>query len=131
MAVVPKTYTYSCWKTYSMKEFLTRSLSGILYVTLLVLCLNYETSLIGLFFIFGLICIAEFNKLIQLKSIVPYMIFVLMYAIFVYWQLILRSSEGLDQATQILMVLTIFVELFLIKDLFSEKTIPLFQYSCQ
>ena len=109
-----------------MKEFITRSLSGILYVTLLVLSLNYEPSLIGLFFIFGLICLAEFKKLIQLKSIIPYLIFVLLYGVFVYWPLILKSSEGLVQATQILLVLTIFVELFLIKDLFSEKTIPLF-----
>jgi len=109
-----------------MKEFLTRSLSGILYVTLLVLSLKYEASLIALFFIFGLICLAEFKKLIQLKSFIPYLIFVLLYGVFVYWQLILKSSEGLVQATQILLVLTIFVELFLIKDLFSEKSIPLF-----
>ncbi len=84
-----------------MKEFLTRSLSGILYVTLLVLCLNYEPSLIALFFIFGLICLAEFKKLIQLKSIIPYFIFIILYGVFVYWQLILKSSEGLVQATQI------------------------------
>ena len=76
-----------------MKEFLTRSLSGILYVTLLVLCLNYEASLIALFFIFGLICLAEFNKLIQLKSYIPYLIFILLYGIFVYWQLILSYSN--------------------------------------
>ena len=36
------------------------------------------------------------------------------------------SNVGLDETTQILMVITIFVQLFLIKDLFSEKTIPLF-----
>ncbi len=33
---------------------------------------------------------------------------------------------GIDEAIQILMVLTIFIELFLIKDLFSENTTPLF-----
>ena len=41
-----------------------------------------------------------------------------------YWQLVLDSNEGFDAAIQILHVLTIFVQLFLIRDLFSEKTLP-------
>ncbi|MBJ6368127.1 phosphatidate cytidylyltransferase [Snuella sedimenti] len=109
-----------------MKEILIRSISGLLYVLLLILSLNYEQALIALFFVFGLICIAEFKKLIQLKSLFPYIIFIILYAVFGYWQLVLNTANGLDEATQILMVLTIFVQLFLIKDLFSEKTIPLF-----
>ncbi|WP_445732775.1 phosphatidate cytidylyltransferase [Mariniflexile sp.] len=109
-----------------MKEIITRSLSGLLYVLLLILSLKYEQLLIALFFVFGIICLGEFKKLIQLKSNIPYFIFIVLYAIFVYWQLLLNSNQGIDEATQILMVLTIFVELFLIKDLFSEKTIPLF-----
>jgi len=109
-----------------MKEILTRSLSGLLYVSLLLVCLHFEHLLIGLFFIFGLICLAEFKKLIQLKSIIPYFIFAVLYAFFVYWQLIINTENGINEAIQILMVLSIFVNLFLIKDLFSEKTIPLF-----
>ncbi|MBD0824213.1 phosphatidate cytidylyltransferase [Aestuariibaculum marinum] len=108
-----------------MKEILTRSLSGVLYVLLLLVCMQFEHLLIGLFFIFGLICLGEFNKLIQLKSYIPYIIFAVLYTIFGYWHLII-DAKGLDEATQILMVLSIFVNLFLIKDLFSEKTIPLF-----
>ncbi|AUP80432.1 phosphatidate cytidylyltransferase [Flavivirga eckloniae] len=109
-----------------MKEILIRSLSGLLYVLLLILCLNYEQLLIVLFFGFGLVCMGEFKKLIHLKSIIPYIIFIILYAVFGYWQSVLNTDKGLDEATQILMVVTIFVELFLIKDLFSEKTIPLF-----
>ncbi|MDO5977929.1 phosphatidate cytidylyltransferase [Flavivirga spongiicola] len=109
-----------------MKEILIRSLSGLLYVSLLIICLNYEQLLIALFFVFGLVCMGEFKKLIQLKSYIPYLIFIILYAVFGYWQSVLNTDTGLDEATQILMVLTIFVELFLIKDLFSEKTIPLF-----
>ncbi len=109
-----------------MKEILIRSLSGLLYVLLLILCLNYEQLLNALFFIFGLICLGEFKKLIQLKSYIPYLIFITLYVVFGYWQLVLNTDTGLDEVTQIFMVLTIFVELFLIKDLFSEKTIPLF-----
>lgn len=109
-----------------MKEILIRSLSGLLYVLLLIISLQFEHVLISLFFIFGLICMAEFKKLIQLKSIIPYFIFSILYIIFGYWQLVMNSNQGLDEATQILMVISIFVQLFLIKDLFSEKTIPLF-----
>ncbi len=109
-----------------MKETLIRAISGLLYVLLLIGCLYNEHALIILFFIFGLICMGEFKKLIQLKSIIPYFIFIILYAVFGYWQLVLNTHLGLDEATQILMVITIFVELFLIKDLFSEKTIPLF-----
>jgi phosphatidate cytidylyltransferase len=109
-----------------MKEILIRSLSGLLYVLLLILCLSHLQSLIALFFVFGIICLAEFKKLIQLKNIIPYFIFGILYAFFVYWQLILNTHVGIDEAIQILMVLTIFIELFLIKDLFSEKATPLF-----
>ncbi|MCF7561304.1 phosphatidate cytidylyltransferase [Sabulilitoribacter multivorans] len=109
-----------------MKDILIRSLSGLLYVSLLIICLNFEHALIVLFFVFGLICMGEFKKLIQLKSYIPYLIFILLYAVFVYWEKILNTDQGLSEIIQILMVLSIFVNLFLIKDLFSEKTIPLF-----
>ena len=109
-----------------MKELLIRSFSGLLYILLLILCFNNQQLLVAVFFLFGLICLLEFKKLIQLKSIIPYLIFIVLYSVFVYWQLILKTKTGLNEAIQILMVLTIFIELFLIKDLFSEKTTPLF-----
>ena len=109
-----------------MKDILIRALSGLFYVVLLVLSLYSMHTLILLFFVLGLICLFEFNSLIQLKSIIPFFIFVLLFLVFGYWPLEVRLDSGLDEATQILMVITIFVQLFLIKDLFSEKTIPLF-----
>lgn len=107
---------------------LLRSISGLLYVAILVVVLTINTphAFIFLFFVLGLLTLFEFNKLIQLKSIIPYFIFIILYMIFGYWQMVLNSDTGLDEATQILMVVTIFVNLFLIKDLFSRKTIPLF-----
>ncbi|KAA5824119.1 phosphatidate cytidylyltransferase [Algibacter amylolyticus] len=109
-----------------MKETLTRSISGIIYVSLLLICLCFEQALIGLFFVFGIICLGEFKKLIQLKSYIPYIIFILLYGVFAYWEPVLNTHEGLTEAVQILMVLSIFVNLFLIKDLFSTRSIPLF-----
>lgn len=110
-----------------MKETLTRALSGLLYVTLLVGSLYNKHTLIILFFLFGIVCLAEFKKLIQFKSFLPYIIFTILYFIFGYWQLFMNTTDGLDEATRILQIITIFVQLFLIKDLFSEKVIPLFQ----
>ena len=109
-----------------MKDILIRALSGLFYVILLLASLYYLPTLIFLFFVFGIICLIEFNKLIQLKSIVPYFIFPILYFIFSYWPIFFKPSQGFNEALQILQVITIFVQLLLIKDLFSEKTIPLF-----
>ncbi|SDS08309.1 phosphatidate cytidylyltransferase [Formosa sp. Hel1_31_208] len=110
-----------------MKEIGTRALSGLLYVSLLIASLYWQNALIALFFLFGLICMAEFKKLIQLKGFFPYIVFTVLYLGFAYWKIIADSVKGIDEASQILLVITIFVELLLIKDLFSEKTIPLFE----
>lgn len=109
-----------------MKEILIRSLSGLFYVVLLLLCINYEPALLVLFGIFGLICIAEFNKLIELKSKVPFAIFILGYGFFATWLYKFHSTADIDKLVQIIIVIGVFVQLFLIKDLFSEKGIPLF-----
>ncbi len=110
-----------------MKELVIRAISGAIYVALLLLTLYSENALIALFFVFGMICLLEFNRLIGLKSIIPFIIFIFLYGAFGFWQNIMNSHKGFEEATQILHVITIFVQLILIKDLFSEKTIPLFQ----
>ena len=108
-----------------MKEFTYRLISGVLYVGLLLLCLNWEMALRGLLFLFGMICIAEFNKLTGDKSKVPFAIFTLLYGGLMLWDTAFVAGPGYDALIQILHVLTIFVQLFLIKDLFSEKSLPL------
>ncbi len=59
----------------------------------------------------------EFSKLINLKGFIQYLIFLAFIGIFVYW----KPSQ---EATMILLVFSIFVSLFLIRDLFSKKIIP-------
>lgn len=110
-----------------MKEFSTRAISGAIYISLLILSIYWRYMLVILFFVFGLICMAEFKKLIQLKSKAPYIVFTIMYLGFSIWCLIPETDLGFNETVKILQVLTIFVQLFLIKDLFSEKTIPLFE----
>ena len=110
-----------------MKELVIRALSGVIYISLLLLSLHSENLLIALFYVFGFICLVEFNKLIYLKSPLSYVIFTVLFGVFGYWQTLMNSEKGFDEAIQILHVITIFVQLLLIKDLFSEKRIPLFQ----
>jgi len=109
-----------------MKELRTRALSGIIYISLLIAALFWQHALIALFFLFGLVCMAEFKKLIALKSYSPYIVFTVLYFGFAYWRFLVKSADGFNEATQIFLVITIFVQLILIKDLFSGKTIPLF-----
>lgn len=109
-----------------MKELTTRAISGIVYVALLLLSLKWQYALLVVFFFFGIVCLFEFKKLINLKSLIPYFIFTILYVCFGLWETIFGSTTGFREAIQILQVITIFVLLFLIKDLFSEKTIPLF-----
>lgn len=109
-----------------MKDIAIRAFSGLIYVLLLLFSFYNEHALIILFYLFGVICLIEFNRLIQLKSIAPYLVFTILYFVFGNWELVMQSNSGLNEAIQILQVITIFVQLFLIKDLFSEKTIPLF-----
>lgn len=109
-----------------MKEFSTRAISGALYISLLILSIYWQYVLVVLFLVFGLICMAEFKKLIQLDSNAPYFVFIIMYLGFSLWCLTNPVDTGFNEAIKILEVVTIFVQLFLIKDLFSEKTIPLF-----
>lgn len=108
-----------------MKELLIRALSGVVYMTLLLLTLYNEDFFIGLLYIFGIISLIELNKLIHLKGFAPYVIFTVLFAVFGYWQTLMHTHVGFDEATQILHVLTIFALLLLIKDLFSEKSIPI------
>lgn len=109
-----------------MKELRTRAISGALYIILLIVSLNWQYALIALFFVFGLICHAEFKKLINLESYYPYIVFAIMYFGFGFWSIFGGENTGFNEAFQILQVITIFVQLLLIKDLFSEKVIPLF-----
>lgn len=109
-----------------MKEFGTRAISGAIYISLLILCIYWQYALVILFFAFGLICMAEFKKLIQLESKAPYLVFIFLYLAFSIWCITSKPGSGFNEAIQILEVITIFVQLLLIKDLFSEKTIPLF-----
>lgn len=104
-----------------MKELLTRSLSGLLYILILLFSIFASPySFIGVLFIFGILCIYEFQKLIHLKKYWLYFLFVGLLAIFhlftIPWYV-----------TIILLTLTIITQLFLVKDLITIRIIPMFE----
>lgn len=63
-----------------MKKLLIRTLSGIVFVSVLLFSiLMSKESFIALFYVIMLICLYEFKKMIQLKSIFPYLVGSLVY----------------------------------------------------
>lgn len=123
MEVVQKIYICSCWKIYNMKELLTRSLSGFLYILILLLSIFISRyTFIGIFLIFGVIAIYEFQKLIHLKNKRLYIIFIALLVSLNLYQDTLYLYAILP-----ILTLTIITELFLVKDLVTIRIIPMFE----
>ena len=107
-----------------MKELITRALSGALFATILIGSLQFKYACITLFFLFGLICLSEFNKLIHQKNIASYIIFSVLFLSVAFWEYLFKSLNSLSDVSQILLVICVFVNLLLIRDLFSSKSLP-------
>ena len=107
-----------------MKELTTRALSGLLFATILIGSIQLKHACIALFFVFGLICLSEFNKLIHQRNIASYIIFMVLFLVVAFWETIFKSNESLSDISQILLVISVLVNLLLIRDLFSSKSLP-------
>ena len=121
MEVAQKTYICSSWKICNMKELIVRTISGILYVAIVVfsMCTSREWFL-GLFFLLAIITLKEFLKLVRLTSYLSYLIL----AFFMFF----LSYKLLDiNAIHLLLILSCFVNLFLFKDLLTVGKIPMFE----
>ena len=121
MEVAQKTYICYFWKTCNMKENIIRGLSGIMYVSILIVSIfSSEIAFTTLFLLFGLICVRELQRLLRLKNVLGYIILLVLFYVFSYARL---SPYG----TIALLLITIFVNLFLVKDLLIIHKIPLFE----
>lgn len=89
-----------------MNNFTKRLVFGVIYVLLMVVATIYSPKLfIILFFVFMNFCIYEFAKMIKLKSILPYLLGVLIYYyINFYEKLSIAQTE-----TKILLFVTAFL----------------------
>ncbi|MGS2761934.1 phosphatidate cytidylyltransferase [Sinomicrobium sp. M5D2P9] len=98
-----------------MKDLLTRSITGILYVFLLLSAVFLSSDAFDFLFLsFGLICIYEFKKLIKLSG---YYIFI---AFLLLWWLFVHLVQG-KTAIFFLLSITLIVNLFLVALLYSGK----------
>lgn len=104
-----------------MKETLVRTISGAMYISIIVFAMFTSREwFLGLFFILALITMSEFLKLVRLTSYLAY--FLLAAA---FWFLSYSVFE--INAVYLLLILTIFVNLFLLKDILWTREIPMFQ----
>lgn len=98
-----------------MKEILRRSLTGVLYVILLLSAVFLNSDAFDfLFMVFGLACLYEFKRLTNLKG---YHIFIAYLAL--WWAYIYLVTD--NTLITLLMLLTITINLALLSFLFSKK----------
>ena len=104
-----------------MKEILVRTISGVLYISIIVLAmLSSPKWFVGLFFILALITMSEFLKLVHLTS---YLAYFLLAAAFYF-----LSYRIFDKnAVYLLLIINVFVNLFLLKDVLWTSKIPMFE----
>lgn len=96
-----------------MNESIVRSLSGIVYIALLLTATLYsDISFIALFAIFLLIAVTEFVRLVNLTKVLPLIIAAAMFAIFGLFN---RNNTGNNL---VLVFASLFVGIMLLYDLF-------------
>lgn len=104
-----------------MKEVIVRFLSGVLYISIILFSLFMSREwYLGILFILAVITLNEFLKLISLKGIIAYIILVLSFYFLGY-------KEINSILILILLLVTILVNLFLIRDVLVLDKISLFK----
>ncbi|MAV42248.1 MAG: phosphatidate cytidylyltransferase [Flavobacteriaceae bacterium] len=109
-----------------MKELIKRTISGFVYASLFLLSLKSQLAFIILIFAFGIICNVEFSRLVNQRSNISYIIFAFLYIYFTYFEYTLISNSFFNESKDILLVFSVFVLIFLIRDLFVKKNLPKF-----
>lgn len=121
MEVAQKTYICCYWKTYNMKEILIRTLSGVLYISIIIFAMFTSREwFMGLFFVLAVITLSEYLKLVHLTS---YLAYFLLAAGFYF-----LSYNIFDiNSVHLLLIICAFVNLFLLKDVLWVSKIPMFE----
>ncbi|MEH6765672.1 MAG: phosphatidate cytidylyltransferase [Aequorivita antarctica] len=104
-----------------MKEILVRTLSGVLYISIIIFAMFTSREwFMGLFFVLAVITLSEYLKLVHLTS---YLAYFLLAAAFYF----LSYNVFEDNAVYLLLILSGFVNLFLLKDVLWTSKIPMFE----
>ena len=104
-----------------MKEILVRTLSGVLYISIIIFAMFTSREwFMGLFFVLAIITLSEYLKLVHLTSYLAY--FILAAAFY-----FLSYDVFVDNAVYLFLILSGFVNLFLLKDVLWTSKIPMFE----
>ena len=113
-----------------MKESYKRLISGIIYTLIFIVSLETYLSFTILTFIFGIICCYEFNKISQQKGKSIYVFFSIIYLYYSYAEFYFNSlndsNSFFNDSKDTLLIISIFLSLFLMRDLFSSKNLSKF-----
>ena len=111
-----------------MKESSKRIISGFVFGGVFIASLYTHFSFTILTFIFGIISTKEFNKLTDQSGVGYYVAFSIIYTYFALTEFYLNSNLQLNSwfndLKDTLLIFSIFVSLFLLRDLFSSKNLP-------
>ena len=111
-----------------MKEHSKRIISGFVFGGIFIASLYTHLSFTILTFIFGIISTKEFNKLTDQSGVGYYIAFSIIYIYFALTEFYLNSNLQLNSwfndLKDTLLIFSIFVSLFLLRDLFSSKNLP-------
>ncbi|MBM1108020.1 phosphatidate cytidylyltransferase [Aurantibacter crassamenti] len=100
-----------------MKEILRRSITGVIYILLLLSAVFLSSDAFDfLFMIFGLACIYEYKRLVGLKGYYIFLAYLVLWWIFIY---LVKENNKLP--INILMFTTIAVNIAMLIYLFSKK----------
>lgn len=103
-----------------MRETIIRAISGILYVSIiLIVMFTTREWFLGLFFILAIITMSEFLKLVRLSSFVAYFLLV---AAFYF----LSYNNFYEKGIQLFLLLTLLVNCYLFSDIIRINKIPMF-----
>ena len=110
-----------------MKESNKRIISGLVFGGLFISSLYTHVSFALLTFIFGIISTNEFNKLTNQKGVGYYIAFSIIYIYFALTEYLLninnQPNSWFNDLKDTLLIFSIFVSLFLLRDLFSTKNL--------
>src|SRR5690606_25810352 len=104
-----------------MRETIIRTISGVLYISIILFAMFTSREwFLGLFFVLAIITMSEFLKLVHLSSFVAYL---LLAAGFYF----LSYNDFDEKGIKLILLLTLFVNLYLLKDILWTSKIPMFE----
>jgi len=103
-----------------MSEILKRSITGVLYITVIISsAFLHHYALIGFFLVVGLVCLREFQKLLNFRNLISYFSLVVLLYYF-------NFTEFYLPVLITFLAMTLMVKIFLLKDLYTLSDIQLF-----